>query len=100
LPIIILDGKILLNYNYKEVFRGENLKIVNFSWIHVIKDSVLNRYVFYNTIKGEVIEDINQDGDIISCTDFKFNLADEKYLWLKELVFESDDSTNIDNNEQ
>lgn len=66
----------------------------------VIKDSVLNRYVFYNTIKGEVIEDINQDGDIISCTDFKFNLADEKYLWLKELVFESDDSTNIDNNEQ
>ena len=95
IPVIILDGKKLLNSNYEEAFSGEELKIINHSWIYAIKDVASNKYVFYSPIKGELIEDLKQEDGVISSIYFQFSVADEKYLWLKELEFETNDSNDI-----
>ena len=95
IPVIILDGKILLNSNYEEVFSGEDLKIINYSWIYVIKDIASNRYMFYSPIKGEIIEDLQIADGVISSDYFQYSIADEKYLWLKDLEFETNDSNDI-----
>ena len=96
IPVIMLDGKILLNNKYEKVFSGENLKIINYSWIYAIKDIASNKYVFYSPIKGEIIEDLKQEDGVISSNYFQFSIADEKYLWLKEFKFETNDSNDID----
>lgn len=99
IPVIILDGKILLNSNYEEVFSGEDLKIINYSWIYAIKDIASNRYMFYCPIKGEIFEDLQIADGVISSDYFQFSIADEKYLWLKELEFEANDSNDISNDD-
>ena len=99
IPVIILDGKILLNSNYEEVFSGEDLKIINYSWIYAIKDVASNRYMFYCPIKGEIFEDLQIADGVISSDYFQFSIADEKYLWLKELEFEANDSNDISNDD-
>lgn len=103
IPVIILDSKILLNSNYEEVFSGDDLKIINYSWIYAIKDVASNRYVFYSPIIGEIIEDLKQEDGVISSNYFQFSIADEKYLWLKEFEFETNDSNDrnkSDNDDQ
>ena len=93
----------MINSNYEEVFSGDDLKIINYSWIYAIKDVASNRYVFYSPIIGEIIEDLKQEDGVISSNYFQFSIADEKYLWLKEFEFETNDSNDrnkSDNDDQ
>ena len=59
--------------------------------------------MFYSPIIGEIIEDLKQEDGVISSNYFQFSIADEKYLWLKEFEFETNDSNDrnkSDNDDQ
>ena len=55
--------------------------------------------MFYCPIKGEIFEDLQIADGVISSDYFQFSIADEKYLWLKELEFEANDSNDISNDD-
>lgn len=86
LAVFIVDHTSFINSMYKCVYSGKKLKIVNYSWIAVLKDIALNRFIFYDSIKDRIIDDVKIENGIICGADFKFSIEKENYIWLKEPI--------------